>query len=199
MIQRAYSDNTTLTSTFDADGRLTGGDGLALSYDKAGRITQSNGIAIARDQAGRILAITYATGKTARYTYNNRGLLTTCNDWNGGATQFTYDDAGELVSTTFPNGVQEARTYDKDGRVATIVVSGKGKTISSTTLHRNAAGQVTSEDRSAPSIPDAPAGYLPMAYDSAEQSFGATYDALGRVTTDVLRTYSWDLASRLAS
>jgi YD repeat-containing protein len=46
--QTQYSDNTTLTYSYDDDNRPTAGTGFLLSYDANGRITGSNGLSIAR-------------------------------------------------------------------------------------------------------------------------------------------------------
>jgi RHS repeat-associated protein len=195
---RIYSDSTELDYTYDANRRLTGGTGIALTRDAAGRITQSNGLAIARDDAGRIATVTYATGKTVTYGYDQRGLLSTISDWVGGTTSFVYDDARELTSMTLPNGVREDYTYDANGRVATIQSSLNGTVLASIALRRDAAGRVTGADRSAPQIPDV-AGSMTQQVDAAQQSSLATYDAMGREISDSARQYSWDLASRLSS
>jgi RHS repeat-associated protein len=194
-----YSDGTNLTYTFDADNQLTAATGVTLSRDSDGRITNSNGLTITRDPAGRVVSVTYAAGKTVNYTYNNRGLLSQVTDWIGGNTTFTYDNAEELTTTTFANGVTEARTYDADGRVLTIAATNSGKTLSSTTLTRDALGRVTGAARSAANIPTEATGTLALEYNAASEVVSDTYDALGRLTQDSQRSYTWDLASRLAS
>ena len=195
----AYSDGTSLSYAYDADNRVTSGSGISLTRDPNGRITGSNGLQIARDAAGRIASVTYGSGKTVKYTYDNRGLLTQVSDWVGGSTALSYDAMHQLTSMVFANGVREDYTYDADGRRITIAVSNAGKTISSITLHRDAAGQIVATDRSSSPVPSPISGYSSFAYDAAGQSVGATYDTLGRVTGDSLHTYTWDLASRLTS
>ena len=198
---RTYSDGTKLNYTYDADNRLTAATGLALSYDANSRITGSNGLQIARDSAGRIASITYAPGKVVQYGYDNRGLLTKVTDWVGGTSTFTYDAAHQLVSRTLPNGVSESYTYDSDGRPTTIQANNGSTAISSIALTRDARGRVTGAVRSAPNVPDFATGFLGLAYDAASQSYSSTYDSFGRATQDAFaaRTYTWDLASRLAS
>ncbi len=194
-----YSDGTTLSYVYDANGRLTKADGVTIGYDAAGRIISSNGLQMTRDEAGRITSITYAAGKVVRYSYDARGFLATVADWVGGTTAYTYDDAGELTSITYANGIREDYTYDKDGRIASLRATRGSTVLSSITVKRDALGRITSTDRSSPSIPDLPSSYMPLAYDAAGQSFASEYDAMGRVTSDALRTYSWDLAGRLMS
>jgi len=194
-----YSDSIDLAYTYDAANRLTTAANLSLAYDRAGRIVTSNGLQIERDDAGRILSVTYAAGKTVRYTYDARGLLTRVADWIGGLTELTFDDARQLTALTRPNGVREEYTYDRNARLASTRITRGGTTISTITIRRDAAGQVTSVDRTAPPAPDVANGSAPFAYDAAHQVVGSTYDALGRLTSDGIRTYTWDLASRLTA
>ncbi len=200
---RNYSDGTSLTYTYDADNRLTGATGLSLAYDQNARISGSNGIQIARDPAGRIGSITYAAGKTVQYTYDNRGLLTKVTDWVGGNTTFSHDAAHQLTSRIFSQRrhgkLRSMTTTERSGIL--IQVANGSTAISSIALTRDALGRVTFEVRSAPTVPDVPTGYLGLAYDAASQSYESTYDSLGRATRDALagRTYTWDLASRLAA
>ncbi len=196
---RTYSDGISLKYTYDADNQLTSADGLVLSYDANGRISGSNGLQIGRDDAGRIASITYAMGKTVKYTYDNRGLLTQVADWVGGATAFNYDAAHQLTSVVFPNGVREDYTYDANGHPLTIQVSNGSKVISSIKLTRDALGRITGADRPTSTIPVVPNGSLQQAFDNASQSKGATYDTQGRVTQGGGRAYTWDLASELSS
>jgi RHS repeat-associated protein len=56
---------------------------------------------------------------------------------------------------------------------------------------------VTSADRNLPQAPSPAPGVLPLGYDAAHQISGSTYDGLGRLTSDFLRKYTWNLASEL--
>ncbi|SPF53345.1 hypothetical protein SBA4_5580015 [Candidatus Sulfopaludibacter sp. SbA4] len=194
-----YSDGTLLSYIYDADNRLTGGAGVALGLDANGLVNLSNGVGATHDAANRLASITYAPGKTVTYTYDLRGLLFQVADWLGGITAFTYDAARQLTSIVFPNGVREDYTYDPDGRRSTIQVTANGNVISSIALQRDAIGRVTSASRSALNLPVAVPPNASPTYDAAEQSAAATYDAMGRVTADAARSYTWDLASRLTS
>ena len=158
----------------------------------------SNGLKITRDPAGRIASVTYAPNRTVTYTYNNQGLLIQVADWVGGNTTFTYDPAAQLTSVAYANGVTQVNTWDADGRLASAVVS-KGSVLSSITLTRDALGRVTSAARSAANIPVEAKGTEAQVYDVAGQLIGDTWDGLGRILSDALRTYTWDLASRLRS
>ena len=195
LIERAYSDGTTINYTWDPVYGVTAGTGVALGYDFEGRVTGSNGLIVTRDADGRISSILYAPGKTVKYAYNSVGLLASLTDWISGSTTFTYDAAHELTSITRPNGLATHFTYDQDGRVASITEDA-GPAI---TIQRDAAGRLISETRTHAQTPAIAAGTLPLSYDAAEQVASYTYDADGRVTTDALRSYTWDLASQLIS
>lgn len=197
--QRQYSDGTAINLTYDDASRITGGDGLSVGYDAAGRIVNSNGIVIGRDDIGRIASVAYTPSNIVTYSYDPaRGLLTQISDWTGATTTFTYDDAGQLTSIARANGVTTQISYDNDRRVAGISDSG-ASAISSVTLQRDADGKVTSAVRTVPQSPALVSGVLPLGYDAANQIAGFTYDALGRLVNDGLRTYTWDLATRLSS
>ncbi len=199
LTQAKYTGGPDLLFSYDADNRLIGANGAKLVYDANGDIIASNGILITRDGARRIASITFATGKTVTYQYNNRGFLNQVSDWLGGVTTFAYDAAGELVSITRPNGVVTNYTFDGDGRLATITEINGATQLGSTALTLDAAGQVTSANRTNPASANPPAGALNLTYDAADQNTGGgfSYDGLGRRTADSLLNYSWDGASRL--
>jgi RHS repeat-associated protein len=198
-IQRAYSDGTTIAFTRDAKGRITGATNVSLSYDAVDRITGSNGLAMTYTAAGRLSSVTYAPGQTATYTYTTRGLLDKITDWAGGTVSFAYNDASQVISLTRSNGVVTQYSYDTNGRLSSIVETGGGATIASTSIKRDAVGRITATDQSVPLLNDPAPGVLQLGYDNADQVSGSTYDGLGRLNNDALRSYTWDLASRLTS
>jgi RHS repeat-associated protein len=193
--QESYSDGTLLNYSYGPGNRLTTGPGMTLTYDSENRITGSNGLVVTRDADGRIGSITYAAGKTVTYTYNAVGLLASVTDWVSGTTTFTYDAAQELTLIKRPNGLGTQYTYDLDGRVASIQEDAGSAIV----LQRDAAGKTVSATRTQPQAPALAPGLLPLSFDAADQVSGFTYDAMGRVTGDTWRTYTWDLASRLKS
>ena len=195
VLQESYSDGTVLNYTYGPRNRLTTGPAMTLTYDSESGITGSNGLVITRDADGRIASITYTAGKTVTYAYNAAGLLASVTDWLSGVTTFTYDAARELTSMKRPNGLGTQYTYDLDGRVSSI----REDAGSSIVLQRDAAGKTVSATRTQPQSPVLAAGSLPLSFDAADQVAPFTYDAMGRVTSDTWRTYTWDLASRLTS
>lgn len=195
--RRLYSDGTDLAYTYDTEGRLTGATGVSLTLDDEGRVTECNGLTLTRNAAnGRIETLTLVTGKTVSYFYNENRQVTSITDWIGGSTVFAYDDAGRLTSITRPNGVSTTYTYDNDNNVTGIAVSGN---LSSIALQYDGDRQIIGSTRQYPqTLPFTSQGFA-QTIGAAEQASGVTYDAMGRVISDGVRTYTWDLASRLTS
>jgi RHS repeat-associated protein len=198
LTRSAYSDGTVLNYTYDADNRVTSANGVSLAYDGVGAIVNSNGLAITRDASSRIASVAYPPGKVT-YTYNNRGLLASVTDWTGASTSFTYEASLRLSSIARPNGVVTQYSYDADGNLSGITETNNGKTLSSITLQRDPLGQITSADRTQPQAAAPAPGTQSATFGADDQIVGATYDGTGRLTKDALRTYKWDLASRLTS
>ena len=71
--------------------------------------------------------------------------------------------------------------------------------ISSITLTRNGAGEITYATKNVPLLPSLTDGAKTYAYNGAGEVSGYVYDKMGRLTADGNRTYTWDLASRLTS
>lgn len=199
LIEAKFSDGTDLKYQYAAGRLLTAGANLALDYDGDHRVISSNGIASTRDGAGRLSTVTYAPGKVVTYKYNNLGELAEVDDWVGGVTKFQYDAAHELTAVTRPNGCTTQYSYDQDGRPIGKTYANKDGTTYSYTLVRDAEGKVTSANRVTPQLPQPATGLAGYAYDAANQISGNTYDGLGRLQSDGVLTYSWNLASRLTS
>jgi RHS repeat-associated protein len=191
-----YSDNTSLAYTYDADNRATGGTGVTETLDALGFIVNSNGLPDGRDRSSRLNSITYPGGQVT-YTYNNRGLLSQVSDWAGGNASFTYNAALQVTSIARSNGVTTTYTYDADGRLASIAETAGGVNLASIVLQRDALGRVTGETRTQPQGVSMVPGVVQFTYDAASEVSGSAYDALGRLTRDSIRSYTFDAASRL--
>jgi RHS repeat-associated protein len=195
----AHSGGPSLSYSYDASGRLTEATGVSLQREAEGRVTETNGLAVTRDADGRIASVTLPGG-TVRYRYDGAGRLAEVEDWQDGVTAFRYDESGRLAEITRPNGTVTTYDYDGDGRVVEIEeTNGNGSILAASTLTRDARGQVTQAERTAPVVPELTPEPERFAYDAAGQVEGSTYDALGRVTEDGARTYTWDGLSRLVS
>src|SRR3990172_3535996 len=101
---------------------------------------------------------------------------------------------------TRPNGLTTTYEYDAMNRLIQKVESQPGPIstlLASLTLTRDALGRMTVADRRAPLMPGVTeTDSTGWAYDDASQITTYTYDAMGRVTNDGVRTYVWDGASR---
>ena len=202
LTQRSYSDGTLLAYTYDDLGRLTATQGATFAYDPDGRIASANGIDYGRDAAGRVTSMTYAPGMVLAYQYDSRGLLAQVMDWVGGATTFQYDAAGRRTRMDRPEGSHTDYAYDAAGRLLSqndFLAAQPGPVQYPITLARDARGRVTSALRQAPLHPTFQDETANHSYDAAGQitSPGFSYDGNGRLLTDGIRTYEWDLASRL--
>lgn len=196
--QRAYSDGTILSYGYDDLGRLQTLDGVTNAFDAESRIIASNGLTNTRDAAtGDITTFSLALGKTLTYTYNGVGQVTSIQDWLGGVSSFSYDDAGRLITISRPNAVISNFTYDQSNRMVGLSEG----SLSSISLVRDDIGRVIRATRNVPT-PFSFESYTPpppLLFDEANQTASFSYDSLGRVTNDGIRTYTWDLASRMLS
>lgn len=193
--QRKFSDGTTINTAYDTNGKVISSDGVTIARDAAMRPTNINGIGITLDVDNRLASLTYASGKAVTYAYDKSGRLASVSDWVGGKTTLAYDGAGRLTSLTYPNGIATAYTYDPDGRVLTVAAG----SLTSIALTRDVAGKITSANRNVPRTPVLQNGTQQFAYDPASQLTSATSDAMGRVTAQSGRKYTWNLASQLTS
>jgi RHS repeat-associated protein len=166
----------TWTAAYDAAGRAVkltspGGVSRTRTYDDAGRLTLESGSgtgavsatrAISYDSVGRITSVSTPRGDDS-FTYDDRGDLLTATGPSGSASM-VYTEDGELANRTDAAGTASFG-YDR-GRLATATDPVTG------TQQRygyNASGDVSSVD-----------------YGSGRVR-GYTYDALGRLASDVLR------------
>ena len=195
LIRKLYNDGTDLNFTFDAEDRLISANGLVLTRNNLGRITASNGIAISYDAGGLPQNINYAASKSITYAYDGNNNITSITDWQAGVTIFEYDDDNRLTSLTLPNGIISTYSYDNDGR---LIAFSDGN-LASTSLTRNAKGQVTAANRTVTTAATVLDNTESFAYDSASQlsSAGHDFDAQGRQSNDGQQAYTWDGASRL--
>jgi RHS repeat-associated protein len=204
LLEHGYSDGTRLQYTWDADDRLTGaadaspltgGAGITLTWDDGGRIVECNGLTMTYDGGGLLTSVTLGPGKTVSYTYDARGLVTGVTDWVGGTTTLGHDAAGRVTSIARPNGITTSFTHDADGRLVSIEEGALG----AISVTRDGRGRITQATRDLPLLAAPPVGSRELAFDAACQVASHSHDALGRLLDDGVRTYAWDLASRLVS
>ncbi len=195
--RRVYSaDNLAIDYTFDAMNRLTTANGISLSYDMLGRVSGTNGISANYDAAGLLQSLTLASGKALTYAYDTEGRTTAITDWLGGVTEFTYDATGKVLTMSRPNGVTTTYTYNKNGKITGI----QNGNLANISLSRDAKGMIVSVTGNSPTpVSQLPTDTRNNTFDNSMQAASSTYDSLGRLTRDGLRSYTWDGASRLSS
>lgn len=190
--QRVWDMGPTISDTYDSLGRLTASDAVAITYDNDSRIVMSNGLTTTRDTSGRKTALTVSPGKTFTYNYDAvSGDLLSVTDWVGVSTNIVRDTRRNIREINRGNSQVTKFTSDTLDRSASI-----DHGFSSLQIVRNVDGQVASVNRLQAlkaNLPD-PASYT---YDAADRVLEFNYDALGRVTGDGKRTYTYDGASRL--
>ena len=194
----AFSDGTALNYQYGPGGVLLSADNLALGVDLTGAINASNGIGMVRDGARRLVKITYGPGLVVTYKYDGNGLLVEVDDWVGGATTLQWNAAHQLIGVKRPNQTATQYARDANGELTgkTFTTADGNYTIA---LQLDAEHKVVSADRNLPLAAQPTGGFNGYSFDAAHQIANATYDAMGRILSDGVRTYVWDMASRLVS
>ena len=212
----------TITYAYDASGNLTGitdpSGTTTMSYDKLGRRltrTDPSGktIAFTYTPAGRLKTMTYPGGNVVTYAYDTAGRPSTITDWEGNQTSFQYDSVNRVTQATLPNGTRTSYTYDAAGRVvARVSQTSGGAVLAGYTYGYDAAGHITSVQRSEPTTPvffDSSAKYsydpinhvLTANVDGVATSY--TFDLKGNVITKTSATgttsFTFDALNRLTS
>ena len=142
-------------------------------------------VTYAYDNADRLTAITQGAATTG-FAYDNANRRTGMTLSNGVVASYAYDNANQLTGITYKQGTTTVGTltyaYDKAGRI-----SSRGGTLFQSVL---------------------PAAVTSATYDianrmTARTAAGATatpaWDLNGSLTSDGLRSYSWDARNRLTA
>ena len=102
---------SSVTYSYDADGRLIGADGHSYGYDARGNRTTVDSSTVAgydaQDRITNFKSVTYQHDAAGRRTARVDGAQT---------TKYPYDAAGNLLSTTLPDGSSVTYTLDGFGR-----------------------------------------------------------------------------------
>ena len=206
VLTRTLTDTTTTSTPYSTNGqtrtttntwssyllasvKTPNGNTTSYGYDSSGALTSitdalSHVTSITSHTGGGLpLTIVDPNSVTTTLTYNPRQwLLTSSVSTGGGArtTTYTYDAAGNLTKTTLPDSSYLANTYDTAHRV-TQVTDALGNYAAYTL---DALGDHTQENT-----------YTAGAALTKQHS--ATFDALGRILTDVggvgqTTTYTYD-------
>ncbi len=137
-ISESFSDSTLdIQYTYDqgayGEGRLTGISDASGStdygYGARGNLTdvnttingQSYSQSYSYNGANRLTDMTYPSGRTVTYTYDNSGRVDQINSGNETlADSFTRLPFGPTTGLTLGNGIHQSRSYDLDYRVLSI-------------------------------------------------------------------------------
>ncbi|MDK9697047.1 MAG: FG-GAP-like repeat-containing protein [Siculibacillus sp.] len=210
-IDPAGSESFTLSSTFDAGGRLT------TRTWPDGDATGSATTPMRYDHAGRLRSI---PGAVASFTYDAAGHTTRAIYLNGVTSTFTYSPWREWLTdvTHAVDGVTFASTSwarDAGGRIITVTSSTPGdswshaydrldRLISSTNLDDDTRSQTFAHDLG--SRFTAVTGNGAYAYDPARPHAPVTvgaeafaWDAAGNMVSGLSRTFGWDAENRPAT
>jgi RHS repeat-associated protein len=219
-------DGTVERFVYDAAGRVRektqpSGAKIAYDYDLLGNLVKKDyqgkleTTAYAYDSAGNRLAMADESGEST-YGYDKAGRLISHTQADGRSLTYTYDDYGRMARVTYPDGRSVSYTYDLADNITTVddtrsgttayTYDGEGRPLTcvrpdgtSTTYTYDAAGNVIK--------------LLNRVGSALLSSFAYTYDALGRIATEVAfqeatdtdekpvsytRSYTYDAAGELA-
>lgn len=211
-ITYGYDAAGNLTTITDPSGTTT------MTYDKLGRRltrTDPSGktMAFTYTAAGRLKTMTYPGNNIVTYAYDAAGRLATITDWKNNQTSFQYDSVNRVTQATLPNGTKTLYTYDAAGRVVARVHQTSGGTVlASYTYAYDAAGHITSVQRTEPATPALVDSTVAYTHDQVNRVLTATVDGVaitytfdlkGNLITEVsaagTTSYTFDALNRLAS
>jgi RHS repeat-associated protein len=209
--QVTYADGSTITYTYDAGNRLTQvvdsvSGTVTLTYDNLDRLTAEatpqGTVSYTYDVVGRRTSMTVQGQPPVTYTYDDVNRLT---EITQGATAVAigYDAAGRPTRLTLPGEVVVEFSYDAASQLTRITYKRTEGMFGDLTYQYDPAGNRIKTDGSfaRTAVPEAIASF---AYDAANRllqrgTIGLTYDDNGNLTSDGVRTYTWDARNRLAS
>jgi YD repeat-containing protein len=202
---------STITTTYDAGDRptdivdsVTGT--IERTYDLLDRLTEEvtpeGTVSYEYDYADRRTSMTVAGETAVTYTYDNADRLTGVTRGTASVTM-AYDDGDRRTSLTLPNGIVVEYGHDDDSRLTGLTYKQGSTTLGNLTYTYDAAGQRTTAGGTWART-NLPAVLASATYDDANQiatwsATSFTYDPNGNLTSDGVRTYTWDVRNQLAS
>jgi YD repeat-containing protein len=113
--------NTTVTTTYDADGRKA--STILPSYTPPGGTAITNATTnYVYDGNNQVTKVTDPLTHATNYVYDQLGDTAQVTDANNGVSHTLYDTNGQATSSTDPAGVQTQATYDWMGRPLTSTI-----------------------------------------------------------------------------
>lgn len=128
-IEKRYDNNGNLTSSTDAQGRVS-----TYTYDAANRLVSSRApdggsTVMEYDAQGNLASVTDPRSLQTRYTYNGFGQVTSIISPDTGMTTFGYDSASRLSSEIRADGKTISYYWDSLGRKRAKISSGVTETF----------------------------------------------------------------------
>jgi RHS repeat-associated protein len=202
---------STISTTYDAGDRPTDivdsvAGTIERTYDLLDRLTEEETpegtVTYTYDGANRRASMTVAGQTAVSYTFDNADRLTGVTRGTA-AVSIAYDNADKRTSLTLPNGIVVEYGYDDDSRLTGLTYKLATSTLGTLTYAYDANGQRTSVGGTYART-GLPAALTSATYDDANQiaTFGGTtfsYDDNGNLTSDSVRSYSWNARNQLAS
>jgi YD repeat-containing protein len=211
----SYADGSTLAWTWDLGGRLTqvqdsAGGTITRAYDGLDRIasetTPQGTVSYTYDAAGRRLTMQAASQAQVSYTYDNADRLTGISQGST-SLSFGYDAAGRRISATLPGGIAATYTWDAASQLTGITYASGTTTLGTVTYGYDLAGRVVARGGTLfQSV--LPAAVTSASYDLANRltartaagvTTTPTWDANGNLTSDGVRSYTWDARNRMTA
>ncbi|MGQ5522014.1 RHS repeat-associated core domain-containing protein [Chitinimonas sp. PSY-7] len=148
----AYGENGSSTDMITEIATPTGK--ISFSYDSLGRVSSEKRsvwnkdytTSYGYDAAGRLNTLTYPSGRTVIYFYDNAGQVSKVTTKQGTATekivvqQLKYRPFGQVTGWTFGNGEVRTSSYDNLNQLTSLSLGD-----STLTLGRDIAGRITSQ------------------------------------------------------
>jgi len=211
LTQATHADGSTITYSYDAGNRLTRivdsvSGTITLVYDSLDCLTEvstpQGTITYTYDLTGRRTSMAVQGQPPVTYNHDNVNRLT---EITQGATVvgIGYDAASRPTRLTFPGEIVVELSYDAASQLTRITYKRVEGTLGDLTYHYDLAGNRIKTDGSFARIA-VPEPIASLAYDAANrlmqrETTTLTYDDNGNLTSDGVRTYTWDARNRLAS
>ena len=204
----AYNELNQLNEINDWLGKTT------LENDVLGRLTKvtdykNRTVAYEYNELGAKTKLTYPDGRTADYTYDAEGRLSSITG-NGEKTSYTYDALGRLTEKLLPNGVKQAYSYLPGGNLLSMESFDKEGELDKYFYTYDNAGLISEINRSRRGL-EAVSGQYDYKYDAIGRLTQTThdgvvksayeYDAFGNRTSlvedNTKTSYKYDVLDRL--